>query len=76
MYSIEDYLRSFNTWNIKIGMPEDVKQIINSHKDKMKEIIEENRENLIALKIKRREDSIESILSLCNEHLINVTATI
>lgn len=76
MYSIEDYLRSFNTGNIKIGMPEDVKQIINSHKDKMKEIIEENRENLIALKIKRREDSIESILSLCNEHLINVTATI
>lgn len=76
MYSIEDYLRSFNTNNIKIGMPEEVQKIIKSHKNQMKEIIEKNRENLIAQKIKRREDSIESVLSLCNEHLMHVTATI
>lgn len=75
MDSIEDYLRSFNTENIKIEIPEDVKQIINSHKNQIKEIIEENREDLIAQKIKRREKSIESVLSLCNKHLINVTTS-
>lgn len=75
-YSIEDYLRSFNTENIKVGMPEDIKQIINSYKGQMKKIIEENREHLIAQKIKQREESIESVLSLCNKHLIDVTAAI
>lgn len=72
VYSLEDYLRSFNTENIKVGMPEDVQQLLNSQKEKMKKIIADNREKLIAEKIKSRGESIESVLRLCNKYLLNI----
>ena len=75
-YSIEDYLRSFDPENIKVGMPENVKQIIDSHKEQIKEIIKENKKHLVAQKIKQRKESIESILSLCNRHLRDVNLII
>lgn len=72
VHSFEDYLRSFNTENIKVGMPEDIQQLLNSQKEQMKKIIADNREKLIAEKIKRRGESIESVLRLCNKHLLNI----
>lgn len=68
-YSIEDYIRSFNPDKIKVGMPEEIKQLIHDSHNDLLGLIKENKEELILHKSKKRDDGIQSILSICNKHI-------
>lgn len=70
-YSMEDHMRSFNPDNIKVGMPEEIKQLIHDNKDDLLKTIQDNRDELIRYKSKRRDDGIQSILNICNKHLLS-----
>lgn len=68
-YSIEDYIRSFNPNNIKVGMPEEIKQLIHDSQDDILKAIKDNKDELVMHKSKKRDDGIQSILNICNKYI-------
>lgn len=68
-FSPVDYFQKFNPQSIKVGMPDDIKQLFITKKSELVEAVKQNQEAFINHQESKKFSTIQSILDLCNLHL-------